>query len=163
MQFKDRVSPGGLVPLDVQSRFAAMPSFNYYCRLPALLILALILPQCSEKSSRDYVEEGLQYTERQEYSKAEKAYLRAIEKDPKNADGYYGLGGIYNYYKKFDQAAEAFKKVISMDPTHFNAYYSLGYTFELMGKKEEAEKQYQTYNRLKKKMEEILKKNQGKS
>ena len=140
-----------------------MPTFNNFYRLPTLLILLLILPQCTEKSSNDYVQEGLQYTEHQEYSKAESAYLKAIEKDPKNAGGYYGLGGIYNYYKKYDQATEAFKKVLQLDPTHFNAYYSLGYTYELMGNKQEAEKQYQTFERLKKKMQEILNKNQEKS
>jgi len=150
-------------PLAVHPRFAAMPAFNYLYRLPTLLILLLILPQCTEKSSSDYVEEGHQYTEHQKYSKAEKAYLKAIEKGPDNPDGYYGLGGIYNYFKKFDKAAEAFKKAIRLDPTHFNAYYSLGYTYEQMGKKREAEKQYQTSKRLKKKMEEILKKNQEKS
>lgn len=155
--------PGVPHPLAIHARFAAMPAFNFLYRLPTLLILLLILPQCAEKSSDDYVKEGHQYTEHQEYAKAESAYLQAIEKDPQNADGYYGLGGIYNYYKKFDQAVEAFKTVLRLDPTHFNAYYSLGYTYELMGKKLEAEKQYRTFKRLKKKMKEILTKNQGPS
>ncbi len=136
-----------------------MPALKISYQLPVLLILLMILPQCTEKSSRDYVQEGLKYTENQEYSKAEEAYLRAIEKNPKNPDGYYGLGGIYNYQKKYDKAVETFRKVIELDPIHYNAYYSLGYSYESMGKKEEAEIQYSASRRLKRKMEEIKKKN----
>ena len=86
-------------------------------------------------------------------------WLRAIEKNPQNPDGYYGLGGIYNYQKKYDKAVEKFRKVIELDPIHYNAHYSLGYSYELMGKKEEAEIQYSASRRLKMKMEEIQKKN----
>lgn len=140
-----------------------MPALKISYQLPVLLLLLMILPQCTEKSSRDYVQEGLKYTEDQEYSKAEDAYLRAIEKNPGNPAGHYGLGGIYNYQKNYDQAAEEFRKVIELDPTHYNGYYSLGYSYELMGKKEEAEIQYNSYRRLKKKMEEIKKKNREKN
>ena len=133
-----------------------MPTLNYFYRLPALLILLLILPQCTEKTSSDYVKEGYQYTEQQEYSKAENAFLKAIEIDPKNADGHYGIGGIYNNNKKYDKAIAAFEKVLRFDPTHFNAYYSLGYSHEQMGNKKEAEKYFQTYKRLKQKMDKIL-------
>ena len=133
-----------------------MPTLNLLYRLPTLLIFLLILPQCAEKSSSDYVKEGYQYIEQQEYSKAENSFLNAIEKDPGNADGFYGLGGILNNNKKYDKAIEAFQKVLTLDPTHYNAYYSLGYSQEQMGDKKEAEKNYQTFKRLKKKMEKIL-------
>jgi tetratricopeptide (TPR) repeat protein len=133
-----------------------MPTLNYLYRLPTLLLFLLILPQCADKSSSDYVKEGYQYIEQQEYQKAENAFLNAIEKDPGNADGFYGLGGIHNNNKKYDKAIEALKKVLTLDPTHYNAYYSLGYSHEQMGNKKEAEKNYQTFKRLKKKMEKIL-------
>jgi len=116
----------------------------------------LILPQCAEKSSSDYVKEGYQYIEQQDYSKAENAFLNAIEKDPKNVEGFYGLGGIYNNNKNYEKAIDVFQKLLHLDPTHFNAYYSLGYSHEQMGDKKEAEKNYQTFKRLKKKMEKIL-------
>jgi tetratricopeptide (TPR) repeat protein len=135
-----------------------MPNLKYIYRLPALLLFLLILPQCAEKSSSDYVKEGYQYIEQQEYRKAENSFLNAIEKDPGNADGFYGLGGIHNNNKKYDKAIEAFKKVLTLDPTHYNAYYSLGYSHEQIGDKKEAEKNYSTFKRLKKKMEKILNK-----
>jgi Tfp pilus assembly protein PilF len=68
------------------------------------------------------------------------------------------LGGIYNLEKKYNEAEKAFKSAIQLDPTHFNTWYSLGYTYELMGKKEDAEKSFEKYRRLKKKMDSILNK-----
>jgi Flp pilus assembly protein TadD len=140
-----------------------MPTLKYLYRVPALLVLLLILPQCAEKSSSDYVKEGYQYTEQQEYSKAENAFLKAIEKDPKNADGFYGLGGIHNNNKKYPEAIEAFQKVLRLDPTHFNAYYSLGYSYEQNGDIKQAKRNYQTYKRLKQKMDKIINEDQEKS
>ncbi|MGV7220616.1 MAG: tetratricopeptide repeat protein [Nitrospinales bacterium] len=163
MIIADRKSNGDSIPKDVLIRSVTMPTLNYIYRLPTLFIFLLILPQCSEKSSIDYVKEGYQYIEQQDYTKAENAFLNAIEKDPKNADGFYGLGGIHNNNKKYDKAIEAFQKVLTLDPTHFNAYFSLGYSHEQKGNKKEAEKYFLTYKRLKQKMETILNEGQKKS
>jgi tetratricopeptide (TPR) repeat protein len=122
----------------------------------ALILLGMILTQCSDKNSGEYVKEGLEHLSHQQYDPAKKAFLKAIEKDANNADGYYSLGGIYNYQKKFDDAEQAFKSVLKIDPTHHNAWYSLGYTYELMGKKEEAEESYKKYRRLKGEMDSIM-------
>ena len=54
----------------------------------------LILPQCSEKNSADYVGEGLEYIEQQDFDKAETAFLKAIENNSKNPEAYYGVGGF---------------------------------------------------------------------
>ncbi len=117
----------------------------------------MFLTQCSDnKSSFEYVEEGIQFTDFQQYDQAIGSFLKAIEKDPKNPRAYYGLGGIYNYKKRFPEAAEQFKKALLLDPTYFNAHYSLGFTYENMGKKEEAEKEYEIYKDLKMKMDKLL-------
>ncbi len=122
----------------------------------------LILPQCSEKNSTDYVVEGMEYIEQQNFDKAEGAFLKAIEKNPKNPEAYYGVGGIYNYRQQYGKAKEAFRNAIKMDPTHFDAHYSLGYAHEQLGEQAAAEKQFAVYNRLKKKMDAALKKEQEK-
>lgn len=122
----------------------------------------LILPQCSEKNSVDYVQEGMQYIEQQNFDKAEAAFLKAIEKNSKDPEAYYGVGGIYNYRKQYDKAKEAFRNTIKMDPAHFDAHYSLGYTHEQLGENEAAEKEFAIYNRLKKKMDAALKREQEK-
>ena len=122
----------------------------------ALILLGMILTQCSDKKSSEYVQEGLEHLKHEEYDSAKKSFLKAIEKDANNADGYYSLGGIYNYQKKFEDAEQAFKSVLKIDPTHHNAWYSLGYTYELMGKKDEAEASYKKYRRLKGEMDSLM-------
>ena len=122
----------------------------------------LILPQCSDKNSTDYVLEGLEYIEQQDYDKAESAFLLAIEKNPKNPEAYYGVGGIYNLHKQYEKAKEAFRHAIKMDPTHYDAHFSLGYTLEQLGENDAAEKEFAIYRRLKKKMDAALKKEQEK-
>jgi Tfp pilus assembly protein PilF len=122
----------------------------------ALLLAGMILTQCESKNSAQYVQEGIEHSKQGQYSKAKESFLNAVEKDPKNIDGHYGLGGIYNLEKKYADAEKAFKSAIQLDPTHFNAWYSLGYTYELMGKKEEAENSFEKYRSLKKKMDSIM-------
>jgi tetratricopeptide (TPR) repeat protein len=122
----------------------------------ALILLVMILNQCSDKKSDEYVQEGLEYLNKELYDSAQEAFLKAIEKDANNVDGYYSLGGIYNYQKKFKDAEQAFKSVLKIDPTNHNAWYSLGYTYELMGNKDEAEESYKKYRRLKGKMDSLM-------
>jgi len=122
-----------------------------------LLLLFFTLSNCGEAENKnvDHVKQGIEYTKQQKYDKAVESFLKAIEKNPKNPEGYYGLGGMYNYKKMFSEAEQAFKTSIRLDPTHFNAHYSLGYTYELMGKKDAAEKEYQRYRDLKKKFDAL--------
>jgi tetratricopeptide (TPR) repeat protein len=127
-----------------------------FFKFSALILLGMILTQCSDKNSGEYVQEGLEHLKHEQYDSAQKSFLKAIEKDANNAEGYYSLGGIYNYQKKLTEAEQAFKTVLKIDPTHHNAWYSLGYTYELMGKKEEAEEHYKKYRRLKGEIDSLM-------
>jgi tetratricopeptide (TPR) repeat protein len=133
-----------------------VPSTRTLSTLCLLGLLALILPQCTDKDSADYYKEGLSHIEAQDYESAERAFQSAIDKDPKNPNGYYGLGGIHNYRKKYDLAEKAFKAALRIDPTYVDAHFSLGYAYEQMGQKEKSEKEYAIYRRLKKKMEQFM-------
>ena len=125
-------------------------------KILTLILFSLILIQCSEKNSEEYVQEGLEYLKHEQYDSARKSFLKAIEKDANNPEGYYSLGGIYNYQKKLKKAERAFKSVLKIDPTHHNAWYSLGFTYELMGQKEAAEESYKKHHRLKEKMDSFI-------
>ena len=130
-----------------------------YQKCFTIIIIGFIFTQCGEKkTSQAYVQEGIQYSNQGHYDKAKESFLKAIEEDPKNLDGHYGLGGIYNLEKKHIAAEKSFKSTIQLDPTHYNAWYSLGYTYELMGKKKDAEISYMKYRRLKEKMDSIMNK-----
>jgi len=117
------------------------------------LFLSLMLSACGEQKESDYVKEGIEYTNQEKYDEAMESFLKAVEKNPKDPEGYYSLGGIYNFKERYPEAEQAFKTAIGLDPTHHNAHYSLGYTYEMMGKKVEAELEYQRYRDLKKKFD----------
>ena len=70
-------------------------------KILTLILFVLILIQCSDKNSGEYVQEGLEYLNHEQYDSARKSFLKAIENDTKNPEAYYGLGGIYNYQKNF--------------------------------------------------------------
>ena len=122
-----------------------------------LLLLLFTLAHCGEAENKntDHVKQGIEYTNQQKYDKALESFLKAVNKNPKNPAGFYGLGGMYNFKKLYPEAEQAFKTAISLDPTHYNAHYSLGYTYELMGRKQESETEYQRYRDLKKKFDAL--------
>ena len=128
-------------------------------RLMALCFL--ILPQCAEKNSGDLVQEGIHYTDQENYPKALESFLMAVKKDPKNAKAHFALGGIYNYQMQYEKAAEAFRVAIDLDPAYYDAHYGLGYTYEQAGKTEAAKEEYQKYRDLKTKLDAFVKKTEA--
>jgi len=120
------------------------------------IFLCTILAQCGDRQDKDLVQEGIERTQMEDYDGAARSFLRAIEKNPRNAKAHYGLGGIYNAQNKLDLAARAFETAIELDPTDYDAIYSLGYTYELMGRKQEAEEKYQRSRELRARMQALL-------
>lgn len=121
----------------------------------SFFLVLTILPQCVEKSSDDYVAMAIENTGREEYAQAMENYLKAIDKDSRNPNAYYGLGGIYNSKEMYPQAEEAIQTALQLNPTYIDAYYSLGYTYEMMGRKVEAEENFEKYRRLKKRVDQF--------
>ena len=58
-----------------------------FYKILALISLGMILTQCSDKKSGEYVQEGLENLKQEQYDSAQKAFLKAIEKDANNAEG----------------------------------------------------------------------------
>lgn len=127
-----------------------------------MLLMALLLTQCSSKTSDEWVKEGIKLSEQGDYESAFDAFLKATELDPKNPKAFYGLGGLYNYRNQHESAAQAFQTVIKLDPTHFNARYSLGFTYEKLGQPELAKPEFARYHSLKKRFEAMIAKKQEK-
>lgn len=68
--------------------------------------IVLTIPTCSDC----YINLGVAYTKKQQYTEAENAFKKALELEPDSADAYTGLASLYNAQKKFDLAAEASAK-----------------------------------------------------
>ena len=57
-----------------------------------------------------YLKMGEAYVKKDDHSKAEESYKKAIEMDPKLADSYAALAVLYNTQKKFDEATKMSEK-----------------------------------------------------
>jgi Tfp pilus assembly protein PilF len=137
--------------------------FKKLTRLVFLIVCGLILSQCAEKTSKQYVEEGMKFTRNEEYGRALESFLHAIDKDKSNPQAYYGLGGIYNVQQSYAQAVAVFQTAVQLDPTFMDAYYSLGYSFEMLGNKDEAKINYDRYHALKGKFDKYMEKERNKN
>ncbi|CAI2717450.1 tetratricopeptide repeat protein [Nitrospina watsonii] len=131
-------------------------------QLSGLLLLLAILPQCTDKKSNEYVKDGLEYIEAQDFGQAERSFKQALEKNPKNAEAHYNLGGVYNYQGRYEDAEKSFQLALRYDPAHMDAHYSLGYTYEQMGNVDKAHREFTTYKRLKKRYDKFLQDEQAK-
>jgi len=89
--------------------------------------------------------------------------IESIDKDKKNTQAYYGLGGIYNVQESYAQAVAMFQTAVQLDPTFMDAYYSLGYSFEMLGNKDEAKINYDRYHALKGKFDKYMEKERNKN
>lgn|SRR3989338_1159056 len=80
----------------------------------------------SPDSAEFYLSQGLESLEREDYADAERKFIRAIEKDPKNEAAYEGLGKIYLAQRKFKDAIDTYKYLVKMYPANDNYYSKLG-------------------------------------
>ena len=127
-----------------------------------MILIALLLTQCSSKSSEEWVREGIVLSEKGDYKNAFDAFMQATELDSKNSAAHYGLGGMYNYQGRHEEARQSFQTVIKLDPTHINARYSLGFTYEKLEKPELAKAEFARYHSLKNRFEAMVAKEQEK-
>jgi eukaryotic-like serine/threonine-protein kinase len=77
------------------------------------------------------------------YEQAEAEYLRAIEIEPGNADGYRRLGLVYNKSNQLARALAAFLKAVELEPGYFRVYQDLGTYYSSQGNLNEAIPQFE--------------------
>lgn len=68
-----------------------------------------------------------------DFSKAEKAYLRALEILPNNAEGYFSLAHCYKKAEENLAALRAFRKVVDLMPFEDHRYDPYGMTVHAIG------------------------------
>jgi len=79
------------------------------------------------------------------FDKAAEYYNAVIQKNPKSADAYLGLGMAYKELGRYDEAYNATKMAIRLKPSYNQAYYNLGLILEMQQKNEEAIKAYEKF------------------
>ncbi|MBI3005938.1 MAG: VWA domain-containing protein [Ignavibacteriales bacterium] len=100
--------------------------------LPAFGVFAAILAfvsQASAQTVRSHVNDGNKSFGKRNYTDAEVAYKKALEKDPKSREAQFNLGDAYYKQERFDEAGRQFNtSAIAMgsDVDRAQTYYNLG-------------------------------------
>jgi len=70
---------------------------------------------------------------KKQYISAEKWYIEAVKKNPKNPKIFSRLGVIYLEQKNFADAIESLKEAIRLDPDSASAHFNLSYALNAEG------------------------------
>lgn len=114
-----------------------------------ITVLIWLLFSCKDRTSDEYIHDGIEHTKDQEYEKAVVSFKKAIELDYNNALAHYSLGGIYTFKDMNDMAIAEYRKAIEIDPTYPDPHYSLGFVYEKTGREKEAKQEYRLFELLK--------------
>ncbi|MFQ5957193.1 MAG: tetratricopeptide repeat protein [Candidatus Brocadiales bacterium] len=85
------------------------------------------------------------------YSEAIGQFKKALEHNPKDASSHFGLGNSYFLKKDYKKALSHYKEVIKLKPEYAKVHYAMGLAYRRLGRKEEAEREFEKYNRLSRK------------
>lgn len=93
-------------------------------------------------------EKGFEFSIQGKYKKALDYYKEATEKNPDDAESWYGLGSCYVGLEQPFEAIKALKEAIRTSPDKTRAHYYLGKYYQSLGRFEEAIESYQAALRI---------------
>src|SRR6266571_5310400 len=100
------------------------------------------LPDKSQKTKEQWLEEGNEFYNLKQYPKALAAYEQALRLDPNYVFAYSCKGNTLNGLKRYEEALAAFEQAIRLNPNDAVAYNSKGYILNKLNRKREAELAY---------------------
>ncbi|MDE3200303.1 MAG: tetratricopeptide repeat protein [Acidobacteriota bacterium] len=80
--------------------------------------------------------------------KVEELLKKAIQLDDTLADAHVELGDLYSGEHKYEQAISQYTRALQLDPDISDAHYRLGTNYVHVGKKDEAQKEFAIYQKL---------------
>jgi tetratricopeptide (TPR) repeat protein len=92
--------------------------------------------------SDDYYTLGYYYDQKNDFSQAEKYYLKSIEYNSKNSKSHGALGILYYYHGRYDDAEKYYLKALAVDPKNGDVSYALAYMYYNQERYDEAIKYY---------------------
>jgi tetratricopeptide (TPR) repeat protein len=92
--------------------------------------------------AEELCKKGFKYSLEGEYNKALQFYEKATEKDPDNANAWFGLGYCYAGLDKSAEAIKAYKQGIQNNPNDAPAYQSLANYYHKLGRHKDAIETY---------------------
>lgn len=96
-------------------------------------------PPARPQSQPSNYEMGVKAVQGGDYARAATLLEKAVEADPRNADGWNYLGFSYRKVKQFDKALSAYRKALAINPNHLGANEYLGELYVQIGQIDQAQ------------------------
>jgi tetratricopeptide (TPR) repeat protein len=101
-------------------------------------VLTPDMPEYHNRQGGSYYSQG-------QYDLAIASYHKALELDPSNDNGYYGLAFTYRAQGRLDLAIENYSEVIRLVPDYAQPYASRAAIYQFIGRYDDAEKDLDSY------------------
>lgn len=138
-----------ILPAEAQQQFdAAMQLVNSGQRDAAVAKLEQ-LANAYPTVSAPLINIGLLYLKANQFEMAERAFKRALERDPQSAPAHNYLGVCYRNLGKFKDAEAAYRSALAGDTDYAAAHLNLGVLYDLyLQQPEQALNEYERYQQL---------------
>jgi len=91
---------------------------------------------------------GSAYVGKNDFVKAEEAYLKAGSLDPNFLMNQYRLAHVYRLQGKFDKAIDVLETILRKNPQESSSHYDLGVNLNLIGQSESARNHFLEYRKI---------------
>lgn len=99
-----------------------------------------------EEALRFY-QQGVEYSRRQQWDQAARAYLQAVRLDPRFVEAWTNLGYAYRKLRNYARSVEAYRRALSVRPDYAPAHDYLARTYLAMGDRQKATEHYEILRR----------------
>lgn len=111
-------------------------------------IVVLGVAACSVVQDR-HVKKGQKYLGLGQLEKAEREFRKAIEEDPANPRGHFGLGYALFRQNELDSALAAYREGVAIDSDDPDSHYYLGLIYNEKNMQKEARDEFKLYDKFK--------------
>lgn len=109
-----------------------------------------------DDDARRFYQQGVEYSRRQQWDQAIRAYLQAVRLDPRFVEAWTNLGYAYRKVRDFTRSVEAYRRALSLRPDYAPAHDYLARTYLAMGDRQKALDHYEILRRLDPRMADRL-------
>jgi len=102
------------------------------------LILLILITGCDLKSPKEYLKEGWDLEDKQQYKAAIKLLDKAIDKDPKFKEAYLSRGADKVAIKDYEGAISDYANVLKLDSKNTLALFNTGNNFKRLNQNSKA-------------------------